>query len=406
MPREKKTHIAVVNTHPIQYFAPLYAYLGDSGDIDVTALYLSDFSLRGAKDAGFGQVVTWDIDLLSGYNHRYVGPRWREIEPFGLRESFVPQIYDAVRRGGFDALWVNGHVNSSNFIAMAAARACGIPVFMRCETHLGLAASAVKIALRRPLLSMLYRQCDALLAIGSANSAFYRAMGVPQSKIHLAPYAIDNARFMRDARMTQEERRAVRRRYGLSEDRPVVLYASKLQRRKFPDDLLRAAQKLAAEGLEFELALAGAGEMLGELQAMAAAGGPRVVFPGFVNQSEMPRLLGACDVFVLPAQNEPWGLIVNEAMCAGLPIVISDELGCAPDLLREGENGFAFKARDVEALAKALRPLIADPQLRAAMSRKSLEIIGDWGYQRCLAGLRGAVAQTVLCAPRRGTATQ
>src|SRR5208282_3582905 len=111
-------------------------------------------------------------------------------------------------------LWVNGHVNSSNFIAMAAARACSIPVFMRCETHLGLAASAVKIALRRPLLSMLYRQCDALLAIGSANTAFYRAMGVPQSKIHLAPYAIDNARFMRDARITDDERRVVRRRYG------------------------------------------------------------------------------------------------------------------------------------------------------------------------------------------------
>jgi glycosyltransferase involved in cell wall biosynthesis len=173
-----------------------------------------------------------------------------------------------------------------------------------------------------------------------------------------------------------------------------VLYASKLQRRKHPDDLLRAARRLAGEGVDFELAIAGAGEMRGELEAMAAdLRLSNVVFPGFVNQSEMPKLLGACDIFVLPAEDEPWGLVVNEAMCAGLPIVISRELGCAPDLLRHGENGFGFAAGDVDGLAEALRPLIVDASLRAAMSRASLSIIGGWDYARCLDGLRDALGR-------------
>jgi glycosyltransferase involved in cell wall biosynthesis len=393
----RKTRIAVINTHPIQYFAPLYAYLSASPDIEVTALYLSDFSLRGAKDKGFGQVVKWDIDLLSGYPNRYVGRHWNTIEPFGFRASFVPEVWGEVRRGNFDALWVNGHVATANFVGMGAARSLGIPVFMRCETHLGLPTSAAKTALRRPVLSRLYRQCDGCLAIGTANRDFYRAMGVPDSKISLVPYAIDNARFIRDARIEPEERAAIRRKYNISENRPAVLYVSKLQQRKFPGDLVYAGQRLASDGLEFDLVIAGSGEMLSVLEEMAAQGGPpHIVFPGFINQSEMPKLLGACDVFVLPATAEPWGIIVNEAMCAGLPIVLSNEIGCVPDLLREGENGFSFKSRDIDALARALRHLLLDQDLRRSMSRRSLEIIRDWGYERCLAGVLEAVEKVGL----------
>jgi len=392
----RKTRVAVVNTHPIQYFAPLYRFLNASPDIEVTALYLSDFSLRGAKDEGFGQIVAWDVDLLSGYPSRFVGPHWREIAPFSLRASFVPQMFGEIRHGGFDAVWVDGHVTSANFIAIAAAKSIGAKVFMRSETHLGLQRSGAKSALRKPALSALYSLCDGFLAIGSANRDFYRAMGVPDEKISLFPYTIDNARFMRDARLSPQERAAYRARIGVSPDRPAILYVSKLQRRKHPDDLLRAAQMLAGEGLAFDLVLAGSGEMLGELRAMAAGGPANVVFPGFVNQSDMPKLLGACDVFVLPSENEPWGLIVNEAMCAGLPIVVTKELGCAPDLLRDGENGFGIETRDVERLAAALRRLICDPALRASMSRRSLEIIGEWDYRRCLAGLREALGKAGL----------
>lgn len=393
----RKIRVAIVNTHPIQYFAPLYAYLSAAPDMEITALYLSDFSLRGAVDRGFGEKVAWDVDLLAGYPHVFVGRRWREIEPFGLRATFVPEIFEAVRRGGFDAVWVNGHVVAANFIAMAAARLCGLPILMRCETHLGLAVRPLKRVARRLLLSRFFALCDGLLAIGSANRAFYRAMGAPEEKISLLPYAIDNARFLRDARLSPQQRKETRRRYGLSETRPVVLYVSKLQRRKHPDDLLRAARKLAVDGLDFDLAIAGSGEMLGELKAMA--GDLRlanVVFPGFVNQREMPELLGAADIFVLPAEGEPWGLVVNEAMCAGLPIVVSRELGCAPDLLRHGENGFGFAAGDVDGLADALRPLVADAGLRASMSRASLEIISGWDYAQCLAGLREALARLPL----------
>jgi hypothetical protein len=138
-----------------------------------------DFSLRGAKDESFGQVVAWDVDLLSGYPSRFVGPRWREIAPFGAISSFVPAVFSEIRRGGYDAVWVDGHVAAANFMAVAAAKAVGAPVLMRSETHLGLRRSRLKGALRKPALSALYALCDGFLAIGSANRDFYVAMGVP-----------------------------------------------------------------------------------------------------------------------------------------------------------------------------------------------------------------------------------
>ncbi len=388
-----KTRIAVVNTHPIQYFAPLYAYLNTSPDIEVTALYLSDFSLRGATDQGFGQVVKWDLDLLAGYPHSFIGPNANTLVPSGFSSTIVPQIWGAVRRGGFDALWIHGHGVAANLIALAAAKSIGIPVFMRCETHLGLPRAGWKAALRKPLMSALYRTLDGFLAIGSANRDFYRAMGVPDNRISLVPYTVDNARFVAKATLSNEQRLAARERYGISNDRPAILYVSKFMRRKHPDHLVEAARRLAAEGLDFDLVLAGNGEMQAELERLVADL-PHVVMPGFINQQEMPTILGACDIFVLPSEDEPWGLIVNEAMCAGLPVAVSSEVGCVADLVRDGENGQTFQARDVDGLANALRPIIGDPNLRKAMSARSRELIEGWSYRECLEGLREAVALT------------
>jgi glycosyltransferase involved in cell wall biosynthesis len=399
-----KIKIAVLNSHPIQYFAPLYAYISRSPDVAVTAFYLSDFSIRGAEDQGFGQVVKWDIDLLAGYEHKFVAHASKTGPSTGFFSIVAPDLWGEVRKGGFDALWLHGHDLAANHVALAAAKSIGIPVFMRGETHLGLTRNSTKQALRRPLLGSLYWACDGFLAIGSANKAFYRAMGVPEEKISLVPYTVDNERFTRASSLSSEDRLAMRATLGLSPDRPAVLYASKFQRRKHPDDLVRAAQKLVGEGLAFDLVMVGSGEMETELKALVAAGGPAgTVFPGFVNQMDLPRVFGACDVFVLPSEEEPWGLIVNEAMCAGLPIVVASEVGCVPDLLREGENGHSFPARDVDGLAAALRPIIADAALRQSMSAKSRAIIAGWSYEQCLEGLRAQISRLGLQSRRART---
>src|SRR5262249_42737948 len=152
--------------------------------------------------------------------------------------------------------------------------------------------------------------CDRLLAIGSANAAFYRAMGVPDHKIFLVPYSVDNDRFIKSASLTDGQTREVRRRYNVPIDRPSVLYAAKFTPRKRPRDLLEAARRLKMEtDHRFTIVMVGSGELEEELRAFCTEHAlDNVLFPGFVNQTELPALYAASDVFVLPSEHEPWGL--------------------------------------------------------------------------------------------------
>jgi glycosyltransferase involved in cell wall biosynthesis len=301
-------------------------------------------------------------------------------------------VWREIRSGRYDVLILHGYQYAASVVAFLAAKSRGLRVFMRSETHLGLGRPAWKRRLRDSALSVFYRFFDGFLAIGTANREYYRSLGIPERRIQLVPYAVDNDRFMEASRLSNDARLEVRRRLGLRPDQPVVLYASKLTRRKHPEDVVKAMQQLALGGVRASLLLVGTGELEAELRSLVASlGVPDVVFGGFVNQSELPAVLAAADVLVLPSEDEPWGLIVNEGMCAGLPIVVADGVGCAQDLVHEGMNGCLFGLGDVESLAVALRRILADETARREMGRRSRGIISNWGFERCRAGLQSAL---------------
>jgi glycosyltransferase involved in cell wall biosynthesis len=171
-----------------------------------------------------------------------------------------------------------------------------------------------------------------------------------------------------------------------------VLFASKLTARKHPDDVVRAIARLRDEGVMASLLFVGTGEMEAALRSLVVEYNLSglVSFGGFVNQAELPKVYAASDVFVLPAENEPWGLIVNEVMCAAVPVIVASEAGCVPDLVHDGRNGLLTQAGDVASLTAALRRLLVDDRERVTMGRKGLEMIRDWSYERCRRGVLAA----------------
>lgn len=403
-----KVRIVVVNSHPIQYFAPLYAYLNRDKRLELTALYCSDVGLRGNVDPGFKQVLKWDVDLLCGYRSVFLGKRASQRVLRGFWSLIVPETWSEIRSGRYDVVWLHGYNYAAYLVAFLAAKSKGLPVFMRGETHLGLSRSGWKQRMHNFLLSRAFRFVDALLAIGTANRQYYRTLGVPDGKIFDVPYTVDNDRFIAAASLNSNERDAVRIRFGLPLDKPVVLYASKFMRRKHPGDLIRAAALLRDRGYDFSVFMVGSGEMDAELRTLVQnLGLTNVVWGGFINQTELPRVYAASDVFVLPAENEPWGLIVNEVMCAAIPVVVSDKVGCVPDLVKDGINGYHMKAGNPQSLADALERVLADPGRRADMGRQSLAMICNWSYEQCRVGLLEALTLVIPClAHRQGESTQ
>jgi glycosyltransferase involved in cell wall biosynthesis len=385
--------LAVFNSHPIQYFAPLYKKLAAQPDIDLTVFYGSRQGVEpGRVDDGFSAEVVWDVPLLEGYRHEFLRNLSGDRTVNGFFAQMIPSIIPRVARGRFDAIIVHGHNSVTNLMAIAAAKAAGTRVFMRGETHLRLKRSRMKAAIRGPVMRVLYRSCDACLYIGSLNREFYEAHGVDSRHLFFVPYTVDNERFALAATQSRSERSGLRGALGIEEGAVTILFASKLIGRKRPMDLLEAYERVRRSGLHVELVFVGSGELEGALRArvdgLALKG---VHFVGFVNQHDLPRYFGAADIFVLPSENEPWGLILNEAMCARLAVVTTREVGAAADLVRDNETGFIYSPGDVAALAEILSRLAAQAPLRTQVSNNALDLMSRWSYEECVDGIRAAL---------------
>ncbi len=304
-----------------------------------------------------------------------------------------PSIISEFWRNRYDAVWVNGHRRLFPLLSILSAKAFGMPVMTRGETHLGLSQSPLKSALRRPVMGFFYNVlCNACLAIGSRNREFFLAHGVPDERIFVAPYSVDNAYFRNIASEVDGRVDEYRAELGLPVDRPLILFASKFEPRKRADDLLEAYRRLRDRGGNAALVFVGTGQMEADLrQRVSAQAIPDVHFLGFRNQSELPKLYKACDVFVLPSLDEPWGLIVNEVMAVGRPVIVSEEVGSVADLVEHGRNGFTFPAGDIEQLSEHLATLMADAELRERMGEESLRIISTWDIEACAQGVLRAL---------------
>ena len=167
---------------------------------------------------------------------------------------------------------------------------------------------------------------------------------------------------------------------------PVVLYSGKLINKKRPSDLLRAFEYVS-KTQKAVLVYVGAGSLEPDLKQYAETKHLPVVFAGFRNQTELPKWFAIADVFALPSGEEPWGLVVNEAMCFSLPVVASDQVGATGDLVRGGVNGFVFPTGDARSLSEHLQLLLSDPALRARFGQKSRKIIEHWSYRENVNGI-------------------
>ena len=216
------------------------------------------------------------------------------------------------------------------------------------------------------------------------------------------PYAVDNSRFQSLCGEAALRRETFRHELGLEPGRPVILFAAKFIPVKAPGDLLAAYQRAwvqatnADGGKKPYLLFVGDGPLRGDLKSRAGTlKGTDVRFLGFRNQSEMPAFYDLCDVLVLPSHFEPWGLVINEVMNAGKPVIVSDCVGAAPDMVQPGVNGWIFEHGNVAALADCLSQASTGADL-PSMGKRSLEIINRWDYHADLIGLRAAL--TAVCA--------
>jgi glycosyltransferase involved in cell wall biosynthesis len=399
-PKARKVRLAYVVSHPIQYQAPLLRRIAQEPEIDLTVLFGSDFSVRGYKDEGFGVEVAWDTPLLEGYRSEFLH-KLRDtggVSPLSpISRGIYRRLSNADGSPAFDALWVHGYASINALQAILAANMLGIPVLLRAESWLAdRSRSAHKLFLKRMFLHDLRHMIAATLPIGTENAkywAHYFGHNFPQ---FLMPYAVDNAYFAARAEAAADTQSELRTRLNIEPGRPIILFASKLQTRKHCDHLVEAYAALRSKiSADPYLIIVGDGEERANLETrVQSLGLTDVRFAGFQNQSALPRFFQLADVFVLPSRHEPWGLIVNEAMASGCPVIASTDVGSATDLITNGVEGFVYPVGDVSALTHALAHVLTQYETAATMGEAARRRIATWSFEEDVQGLRNALAYT------------
>jgi glycosyltransferase involved in cell wall biosynthesis len=398
---KKRVRLAYLVSHPIQYQAPLLRRIAQEPDIDLTVFFGSDFSVRSYQDEGFGVDVKWDVPLLEGYRHKFL-PVIRDDGTQTVTTPLNYGIYSELRgrdgEPGYDLLWTHGYNMVNALHGMVAAKALGIPVLVRADMWLrDRPRSGPKLLLKTLFFQFLKNMVDGVLPVGTLNIEYWRHYLGNEVPFFLMPYAVDNDYFQRRCREAAATRDAFRIELGIDAGRPVILFASKLQQRKYCSDLVDAYERLINDESDRPrpyLLIVGDGEERVALEEQARSRGlSDVQFCGFRNQSELPRFFDLSSVFVLPARHEPWGLVVNEAMNAGRAVILSDDIGCQPDLVTDGVEGYVFPVRDVNALTEALRRVLATPETAAQMGQRALNRINAWSFEEDIQALRQAIAQ-------------
>jgi glycosyltransferase involved in cell wall biosynthesis len=363
--------------------------------LDFTAIFASDEGAHRSFVIADNEAVDWGVDPLAGYRSTFLKNAARNPSGGSMLTLRDFDVIDCVRQRRFEVLWLHGYHTLTHTLAAATQKVRGDGLLIREEQTLLSPRPIWKTVLKDLGLRWLFRgSCG--LYIGKENRRWFQRWGMPPDRLFHVPYAVDNESLRRTASRLARRRKVLSAAFGLPRQGPVILSVGRLVEKKQPLRLLQAFQRVRGEQ-RCSLLIVGTGPLEEELRSVVAAERiPDVVFAGFLDQTEVWRAYACGDVFALvSSHDETWGLVVNEAMNFGLPIVVSDRVGSAADLVRSGENGFVVPWDDPDALTSALRCLIASEDLRTAFGKASCLRIAPLTYDAAAAGVIAAIRASV-----------
>jgi glycosyltransferase involved in cell wall biosynthesis len=368
--------LAVVATHPIQYQAPWFRALTGHEGIDLQVYFCHRATAKDQAGAGFGVEFDWDTSLLDGYEYRF-------LENVSQRPSLdrfngldTPAIKDILSADRPDAVIVNGWNYRGAWQTIRACWSFKIPVMVRSDSHLLTERSLQKQLAKWPLYRWFIPRLDACLPVGTRSRDYFLHYGAKPDRIFTIPHAVDDLFFAREASRWGPDRHDLRERWGLPGDSVVFVFAGKFIEKKRPMDFVRAITAAFKAEPRVAALMVGDGPLRPACEEFARTAGAPISFAGFLNQSEIAQAYVAGDALVLPSDGgETWGLVVNEAMSCGLPCLVSDRVGCGPDLIASQRTGDVFQMGQIDQLSNLIELWAAQPDRVREMGNTAKERI-------------------------------
>ncbi|PWS26385.1 glycosyl transferase family 1 [Pedobacter yonginense] len=370
--------LAIITTHPIQYYAPVFKLLAKA--ITLKVFYTGGEQLINQFDRGFNKKIEWDLPLLDGYDYQFLENSSADAGTHHFKGIVNPKGIQRINEFKPNAILIYGWAFSSH-LKIIRFFSGKIPLYFRGDSTLMDDKPTIRTLLKRVFLTWVYRHIDVAFYVGEKNRAYFEHFGLANRQLIFAPHAIDNDRFSND----ETDALAVRKQFKLNNDDVLILFAGKLEAKKNPALLLNTFFDLNLS--KAHLLFVGNGPLESKLKAEIEghkAKDNRVHFMDFQNQTQMPAIYQSCDLFCLPSKGpgETWGLAVNEAMAAGKAILISDKVGCSTDLLKPGLNGEIFNTEKAEDFRNKLINMLGDKTRLVHYGEASKKIIQDWSFEK------------------------
>ncbi len=363
--------LAIIITHPIQYYSPLFKLMSERAKIKIKVFYTWEQSKGEVFDEKFGREIKWDIPLLEGYDYTFVKNSSKNPGSNSFKGVVNPTLISEIEQWKADAILVFGWNHHAHFKAMRYFKG-KIPVYFRGDSTLLDESSGLKTFLRRRWLRFVYRFVDYAFYVGTNNKAYYLKHGLKKEQLIFAPHAVDNTRFFDKTGTYSAKAKEWKKDLNITEKDTVFLFVGKFEPKKNPLLLIEAAKYFP----QYKFLFIGNGILENQMQKQA---GKNVLFLPFQNQLVMPAVYRLGNIYVLPSVSETWGLAVNEAMACGKAILVSGKVGCAVDLVQNNVNGYIFESNNLEDLKEKIA-LIAENPIN--FGKESKEIIKDWSFEK------------------------
>lgn len=392
----ERIRLAILSTHPIQYHSPWFRALARQPEIDLHVYYCHR-TMAHEQGVGFQVPFEWDIPLLDGYPHSFIRNVATSPSLDGFNGLNTPEIAEIIAARAADVALVNGwHYRS----AWQAIRACwrhNVPIMARGDSHLRSPRSTFRRAAKALPFRAIIPRFSGCAPVGTWSREYFLHYGANPERVFVIPHTIDVERWRIEAEKLKSQREMLRERWRLDANLMTFLFAGKFVAKKNPLDFIRAVSRARADGASVQGLMVGDGPLRVECEGEVRATGASVRFAGFLNQSQIASAYTVCDALVLPSE-DTWGIAVNEAMACGLPCIVSDRVGCGPDLINRQNTGEIVPLNSVERLAWTMAAWAGDPQRVRVMAASALRLTSsfapDVAARATLEACRGVCAKT------------
>lgn len=388
--------LAFLSTHPIQYHSAWFRALASCPGLDLCVYYCHRATPKEQAGAGFNVEFDWDVPLLEGYPYTFLR-NVADLPGHGRFGGFdTPEIKQIIQRREYDAMLVNGWHYKSAWQAICACWKSKVKVMVRGDSHLhtarGIARRAVKSLTHRRFIP----HFDACLAAGQWSREYFLHYGARPERIFLVPHAIDSERFQIEAESLEPHRFDLRAERELDKNAIVFTYSGKFIPKKRPLDFVCAIEKAVQSNPRIQGLMVGDGPLHAACANLVRERSVPIRFTGFLNQSQITKAYVASDALVLPSDGgETWGLVVNESMACARPCIVSDRVGCGPDLVIPQETGSIFPLGDVGALASSMLELAKNPQRMISMGLEAQSRLRNYSIEAAVDGIIQSLAAIV-----------